>query len=78
VREHLGEVFVAPSGEADEDELGVEVERTGKGVCRLERRQDPLRLRETVERGERSSSVAVTYSARPESRRAACSGPTPG
>src|SRR4051794_29005355 len=52
-REDLGEVLVAPAGEADENELRVEVERTGEGVRRLERGDDSFRLAQAMEGGER-------------------------
>ncbi len=39
------EVLVAAAGEADDDELGVEVERAGERVRALERRDDPLAAR---------------------------------
>ena len=52
-REHLGEILVAAAREADDDELGVEVERARERVRALERGDDPLGLGEPVERGER-------------------------
>ena len=53
LREHLGEVLVAAAGEADDDELGVELGDTRERVRRLERRDDALRSREPPERRER-------------------------
>ena len=51
--ENFGEILVAAAREADDDELGVAVERARERVRRLERRDDPLRLAEAVERRER-------------------------
>src|SRR5918996_716818 len=48
-----GEVLVAAAGEADDDQLGVELERPRERVRGLERRHDPLALGEQVEGGER-------------------------
>jgi hypothetical protein len=42
--EHLGEVLVAAAGETHEDQLGVEVERSGERVGGLEGGNDALRL----------------------------------
>src|SRR5581483_7651113 len=42
--EHLIEILVAAAGEADEDELLLELGRPRQGVGGLERRDDPLRL----------------------------------
>src|SRR5581483_8907431 len=53
VREDLGEVLVAAAGEADEDQLRVEVERARQCMGRLERRDDALGLAQAVERRER-------------------------
>jgi ribonuclease PH len=52
--EHItvAQVLVASSGEADQDELGAELERLGKRVGRLQRWDDPLRLGETAEGGD--------------------------
>ena len=51
--EHLGEILVAASRQPDENRLGIEVERAGERVRRLERRQDALRGREAVKGCER-------------------------
>src|SRR4051812_12821134 len=53
VGDDLAEVLVAPPGEADDHQLGIEVERAGERVGALERRDDPLGSREPVQRGER-------------------------
>ena len=78
MREDLGEVLVAPAREADEHELLVQVTRACERMCRLERGDDPFEPRQVAEGGERLVVVAPRYSARPESRSQACSGPTPG
>ena len=50
---NTGEILVPAAREADEDQLGVELGGPCQSVRRLERRDDPLRLGEAVERGER-------------------------
>ena len=53
VEQHFGEVLVAAAGEADEDQLRVELAGARERVRRLERRDDALGAREVAERGER-------------------------
>src|SRR5436853_6637444 len=50
--QNLGEVLVASSRQADEDQLGVELLRARERVRRLERRDDPLGARKAAERSE--------------------------
>src|SRR5256714_4328599 len=51
--EHLREVPVAAAGQADEDELRVQLPRAGEGVRGLQRRHDAFRSRRPPERGQR-------------------------
>src|SRR5205085_12394222 len=53
MRQDFLEVFVAPSAQAHEDELLLEVARAGQRMRRLQRRDDPLAAREVAKRGER-------------------------
>src|SRR6185312_12173799 len=52
-RQHGGELLVPAAGEADEEPVGVVLERPRERVRRLERGDDPLALGQKMERGQR-------------------------
>src|SRR5438132_2712560 len=51
--ENLGEILVSATGETDEHEFLVEFPCAGEGMCRLERRDDPLEPCQIAERRQR-------------------------
>ena len=71
VAERLVEVLVAAAGEADDDHVAVQLGGAGERMRWLERRDDPLRLGQPPEGGER-----LLVGARPGTRRGRCRGDT--